>query len=356
MAYSTDEVQQRAVSVLETHPVTGGPLEILDIKVEFPRGDEMDLSGRINLEEVIHPYGLMTEKMPGRIGLASYRLYEGHDWWLFFKAASTTEDIGGIVVLLAHYRGTEYIFKAMVPWTGTGPFWRVVPPYVLNVLQAGPAVLETATGFLIFARYRLGYQTSVEEFFYFDEEGNFIPFICYSGLRPMGYIPVYVDFDIQGPFDDSAAVYHPKAIQRWNQIVSEFESTEARLGVPIRHDRDHRLMNVLLFNQGAMWSWVEAYVNPNDNPDQYVALWSTYDAMKHPRMSLAGRSVVRKDLVYTYVVRNAQPGLHGPRFIMRQIPESSWREQAGMQDVASLSECPCIRLAGVNKEVPTAGM
>lgn len=350
MSPSADELQQRAVSVLATNPVTGRLLEVLDVKTKFPRADEMDLSEYIAQDEAIYPYGLMADKMPPKRDLASYRLYENHDWRLFFKAANTKEEIGGLTIFLVYYKGTEYIFKAMVPWTGTGPFWHVVPPYVLNALQAGPAVLELETGFIIYAGYRLGYRTMVEEFFYFDEKGNFIPLIYYTGLRPMGYIPVYVDFDIDGPLDNSAAVYYPEAFQRWNQIITEFESTEARIGIPAPHDLNHWLMNVLLFNQRTLESWVEAFVNPGDNPDQYVALLATYNVMKHPRVNLQGRNVVRKDLVYTYIVRNAQPGLYGPRFVMRHNPKSSWPPGAGDQKSASLLQCPCIMLAGQNKE------
>lgn len=353
MHTSPDALHQRVASILRGHPVTGGPLEVVNILVEFPRVSEMGGAAIASLEEALRLYGTV-EKAPAKARVGKFSPYEGHGWKLLFRAVSTEEEIGGLVILLASYHGVEYVFEAMVPWLGTGPFWQVAPPYVLNVLQAGPAVLEIAGGFLIYARYKLGYQTSLEEFFYFDETGNFIPFVYYQGLRPMGYIPIYVDFDIGGPFDNSAAAYSPEAVQRWNQVVSEFESTEARFGLPAPDDRHHRLMNVLLFKQGAMWPWVETYVNPDDNPGQYVACYATYGLMKHPRMSLAGRSVVRKDSVYVYVVRSASPGLHGPRFIARRIPESVWaaREAAGMDehDGAGLLGYPCIAMAGQGRD------
>ncbi|NPV52080.1 MAG: hypothetical protein HPY71_00990 [Firmicutes bacterium] len=325
MIYNNLQLESRLTEILPLNPCTGDKLHISRVITDISqvRQDEIIVHPSVEVEPT---FADVDGKLPSKDEMSMYRWYEAHNWKLFFEATHGSEFSRGLVIMLAYYRDVEYIYRAMVPWVGNGAFWNISPQYLLMDLEAGPVVFEMAKGFIIYARYRLGYKMYIEEAFYFDEGGNFIPYIYYTGSRRLDYIPIYVDFDINGPSDDSAVVYDPRALRAWNQAVCEFGYAETATGIPASDDLDHRLMNVLLFNQESGLAWVQTYLNVRDNPSQYVALWRTYDVMRHPRMNIAGGNIVRKDIVYVYVIRRAQTGLYGPRFIMRRELEKTWEQ------------------------------
>lgn len=312
------DVRSRVLEILPRDPITGSELVIRDVGAEYPAIGESGVGELFTLPDP-------TKKMLPLREMAGFRSYENHGWRFYFDATHGDPFSRGLVVFQAYFHNVEYIYQAMIPWVGDGPFWHVVPSWPLSRLEIGPVVVDLQKGVIIYARYDIAYRTKVEELFYFDEAGNFVPLVFYSGRKPMGYIPFYVDFDINGPLRNSAVIYHPFIESDWHLAVPEFETTERTLGIPEPNGSGNRIANIILFNAESGLYWVEAYLNMHDKPEQYVDLWSTYNIQRHPRLNTNGESIVEKDIVYVYLVPNAPTGLHGPRFIVRQGFDADWK-------------------------------
>lgn len=282
---------------LPRHPVTGHPLQVLGSARHCPA---------VSPDPARHG-------SPGK-GVAvrqdeDFRLIEAFGWRLFFAATSSR----GLAIVDATFGGVFFIFESFVPWVGNGPFFDVATVQLTN-LEAGPLVVDLQNGFIIAAVYRLGTNQRIMEAFLFDADGNFVPQVIYLSGPPLDFIPIYVDFDIVNPSPNSAAIFFPHPRSDWHLAVPEFDYARLVPSIPSPGELDDRLTNVLLFNDEVRFAWVDAFARPGDRPEQYVAPYLTFDIDRHPRMSIDGEDVVSTDLIYEYLIRQAVPGLYGPRF------------------------------------------
>lgn len=289
------------VKEMPRHPVTGEPLRI--------RGTLRDCPA-VPAEEALR--GRVPGKGVGVRQEDEFRLIEAFGWRLLFAAT----DVRGLAVIDATFGGVFFIFETFVPWVGNGPFFDVSTVRLTN-LETGPLVVELENGFIIAAVYRLGTDQRIMEAFLFDADGNFIPQVIYLSGPPLDFIPIYVDFDISAPSPNSATILFPHTLSDWHLAVPEFDYARLSPAIPSPGQLDDRVMNVLLFNDEVRFAWVEAFIRPGDRPEQYVAPFLTFDIDQHPRMSIDGEDIVSTDLIYEYLIRQAVPGLYGPRFAVR---------------------------------------
>lgn len=292
-----DEVSR----ALQVHPKTGEKLELLEIIQEPGRGS------RVTPTEDLPSW--VSEKN-GREGVnpAHWSHFERYGWSLFFD---TTDR--GLVIRSVRYQDTFFIFKMLVPWLAHGDPCHLTQ-YFLKTRLAGPIVFIFPTGFVIWAKYKFGRYSTLEQAFHFFEDGTFYPLVYHRGPSTLRYIPIYIDFDIITASKNFALTYYPwavlpgKAEREWHLAVTEFERVSSRV---VPEDGNY---NIILEN------WHPPYLanarvefNERDHATQFVSKYIDYHLDKHPLLNLRGHEIVQQDLVYVYVIQRAPTGLYGPR-------------------------------------------
>ncbi len=288
------ELPEDIGKLISQNPLTGERMELLNIDGSFAMMPPPQGPGEVQSKS-IHP-GF------GSIGGAN--TLEQNGWSLNFFA---TED-RGMTVSDVRYRGVFYIYFLTLPWVGQGT------PCNLNQFQlseriAGPFVLNFPCGFALWARYGFANGDTMDQAYYFFEDGTLLPLMLHIGPTRLDYVPLYIDFDVINTANNVCNYYPPvETKSSWNLAVTEF-SRRADGATPPGEN-----YNIMITNQNdRIQARALVEFNLEDNAIQYVADWVGFDIDSFPLFNLRGLEIVNTDVVYLYLANNPGPGLFGPR-------------------------------------------
>ncbi|MEW5920335.1 MAG: hypothetical protein AB1796_05135 [Bacillota bacterium] len=283
-------------TMFSKNPATGETLELLDVNDEFDK--QAFSTSNVHLPEWVR------EKKV-KLGFNPYiNTINLHGWSVSFEATKNR----GLVIFDVIYQKVYFIFSLLVPWVAQGDPCDL-NQYFLQKKIAGPFVLKFTNGFLIWAKYKFGRFSALEQVYFFFDDGSFFPLILYTGPSILDFIPIYIDFDVIDPRNIVFNFYPPGVVETsWNLAVTEF----SRLGAGATPEGES--YNILIANSilGLEASAIVDF-KKRDRANQYVARWLGYNLDEHPLLNLRGLEIVNEDIVYVYVIRKAPTGLFGPR-------------------------------------------
>jgi len=286
--------------MISKNPLTGEKLELLNIDDSFespplesqPEPPEKQIPPEftsVSVADTINQYG----------------------WSLSFTAT----DSRGLNVSYVSFRDELYIFFLTVPWIGQGSPCDL-EKFLLNERISGPFILNFPNGFAIWARYGFGNGDTLDQAYYFFEDGTMLPLMLHTGPTAIDYVPLYIDFDIINPVNTVCNYYPPElASSSWNLAVTEFSRMGAGATPP---DGNYNMMITNCHTDLKARAIVE--FNPEDNAVQYVARWVGYNLDAFPLLNLRGEEIVNWDTVYVYLISNPPEGFFGPRIRLQSKP------------------------------------
>jgi hypothetical protein len=278
--------------MISKHPLTGEKLELLSIEAtpESPPPEPQPEPP----EKVIPPEFQS-------IGVAD--VIDQNGWSLSFTAT----EIRGLNISNVFFRDVHYIFFLTVPWIGKGSPCDL-EQFFLNERISGPFVLNFPNGFAIWARYGFGNGDTLDQAFYFFDDGTMLPLMLHTGPTSIDFVPLYIDFDIINTLNTVCNFFPPGvANTSWNLAVSEFSRQGAGATPP---DGSYNMMITNCTSDLKARAIVE--FNPEDNAVQYVARWQGYNIDAFPLLNLRGLEIVNADIVYVYLINNPPEGFFGP--------------------------------------------
>ncbi|PKM79379.1 MAG: hypothetical protein CVU88_06105 [Firmicutes bacterium HGW-Firmicutes-13] len=300
---SSQEIPKEFNQSFLVHPKTGEKLKIIEVITDF----DSPLLSRSNVSLPSFVQQKMKQENP------TYHHYpnrhiEKYGWKVFYQATDQ-----GLVLRNIIFQDNYFVFKMLVPWVAQGYPCNLIQ-YFLRERLAGPFVFIFEGGFLIWAVYKIGRYSSIGQAFLFFEDGTFYPHVQHEGPSKLNYIPLYIDFDVITASDNFAHNYYPWRLhvsRNWHLAVTEYERLASGETPP-----DEKYNIVLRNWYPPILGKVRVEFSKRDNAAQYVAKYLNYNLNKHPLLNLKGREIVRQDLVYVYVIRNAPAGIYGPRVVL----------------------------------------
>lgn len=286
--------------LISKHPLTGEKMELLRVDDTFESSPPE--SQPEQPEKQIPP-----EFQP--IGVAE--IINQNGWSLNFSA---TED-RGLTISNVSFRDVHYIFLMVVPWLGQGVVCNLVQ-FFLNNRISGPFVLNFPCGFAIWARYGFGEDRTIDQVYYFFDDGTMLPLMLLTGPTLINYVPLYIDFDIINT-TNSACNFYPPGVEKksWNLAVSEFTRLGSGATAP---DGNYNIMITNCLSDLKARAVVE--FNPEETVFQYVARWQGYNIDAFPLLNLQGFEIVNRDIVYVYLSSDPPEGFIGPRIKLEAKP------------------------------------
>ncbi|NLZ93689.1 MAG: hypothetical protein GX922_06735 [Firmicutes bacterium] len=218
-------------------------------------------------------------------------------------------DDRGLVINSVFYQDVFFIFTMYVPWLAIGSPCKFDKQYFLDRKIAGPFINVFNDGFIVWARYGFGCFSTLDQVYYFFNNGTCYPLLQLITPAVLDFVPLYIDFDVTNqlntvfnfyPFDQNNDNFH-LAVTEFSRIGSGATPEGQNFNVKIEG-------SIPGVNASA-----RVHFNPNDNSVQYVARWLGYNPLVHPLLNLRGAEIVNRDVVYVYLMQNLTTGLYGPK-------------------------------------------
>ncbi|NLP37994.1 MAG: hypothetical protein GX357_10100, partial [Firmicutes bacterium] len=109
--------------------------------------------------------------------------------------ATDTSD-RGLVISSIFFQDVFFIFDMHVPWLAIGTPCKFEHQYFLQKKITGPFVYVFADGFLVWARYKFGHFSTLDQAFYFLSDGTCYPLMQLTSPAVLSFVPLYIDFDV----------------------------------------------------------------------------------------------------------------------------------------------------------------
>lgn len=295
------EVPRDIGEMIARNPVTGEKMELLSVEGNFEAAPPVP-------EPEPEPQGKQFPPEFKASGVTD--TIERNGWSLTFTATETQ----GLAISGVSFMGVQYIFLMMVPWLGQGVPCNLTQ-FFLDQLIAGPFVLNFPNGFAVWARYGFGEGNSLDQAFYFFDNGNMFPLMLLTGPTPINYVPLYIDFDVINTLN-TACTYYPPGVEKksWNLAVTEFSRLGRGETAP---DGNY---NIMITNcQTDIRARAVVEFSPQDNAVQYVARWLGYTIGAFPLLNLQGFEIVNRDIVFVYLVTDPPQDFFGPTIRLEAI-------------------------------------
>lgn len=223
----------------------------------------------------------------------------------------TDSDSVGLVIGSVFYKDVYFIFNMHVPWLAIGRVCKFEHQYFLDKKIAGPFIYIFADGFLLWARYKFGHFSTLDQAYYFLSNGSCYPLIQLTSPAVLSFVPLYIDFDLINTAN-TVYNYYPQGIKAFHLAVTEF----SRVGggaTPVGQNYNIKLENSI----PGLTASARVSFNSPDQPLQFVARWLGYDISIHPLLNLNGVEIVDRDIVYVYLMQNLASGLYGPKIELK---------------------------------------
>ncbi|HHX75511.1 MAG TPA: hypothetical protein GX699_11465 [Firmicutes bacterium] len=285
-------------AVLQLHPVTGEKIQPVTT-IQLLNGAQVRSSNE-SLPEFV-------QEKNAQLGITQTHqtmLIEEMGW----RLNVTPSGSNGLVISNVSYQDVFFIFSMFIPWLAIGSPCKFDHQYFLNRKITGPFVYVFADGFVVWARYGFGNFSTMDQAFYFLNNGSLYPLMQVTTPAVLDFVPLYIDFDVINVANKVFNYYPFGSGDDFHLAVAEF----SRIGggaTPVGQSFNIKIEN----SMPGLNASARVFFNAGDNPVQYVARWLGFNTLVHPLLNLRGLEIVSQDIVYVYLMQNISTGLFGPR-------------------------------------------
>jgi hypothetical protein len=242
-------------AAFKMHPFSGEKLEFSDTAQKLA-GEVLKRSSKQALPRFV-------QEKNEQLGITQNdsELIEIMDWRL--EVVST--DDRGLVINSVIYKDVFFIFTMYVPWLAIGSPCKFEKQYFLDRKIAGSFINVFNDGFIVWARYRFGCVSTLDQAYYFFKNGSCFPLLQLITPAELDYVPLYIDFDV-ATRNNTVYNFYPQNKNYFHLAVTEF----SRIGGGAAPEGQKYNIKIEGSVPGINAS-ARVHFNDNDNSTQYVA-------------------------------------------------------------------------------------